>query len=88
MGMARVRSGLVSGLAAGGVFAVLALGVGSASAATPMSGALPMAGAAHQAAEVQDVRWVRRCWQERRWWNGRRHWVTKCRSVWVGPRRW
>ncbi|MFG1371345.1 hypothetical protein V5F32_04135 [Xanthobacter oligotrophicus] len=76
-------------LAAGGIIALALLGaVPSASAGSLVGSGSTFAGQAPAQAQVEDVRWVRRCWQERRWWNGRPHWVTRCRSVWVGPRRW
>ncbi|MFG1349229.1 hypothetical protein [Xanthobacter autotrophicus] len=76
-------------LAAGGIVALALLGaVPSASAGSLMGSGSTFAGQAQAQAQVEDVRWVRRCWQERRWWNGRPHWVTKCRNVWVGPRRY
>lgn len=75
--------------AAGGIVALALLGTApSASAASLASGGAALAGAARSQAAPEDVRWVRRCYQVRRWWNGRPHRVTRCRSVWVGPRRW
>ncbi|QRG05701.1 hypothetical protein EZH22_22030 [Xanthobacter dioxanivorans] len=76
-------------LAAGGIVALALLGaVPSASAGSLAGGGTALAGPAQAQAAVEDVRWVRRCYQVRRWWNGRPHWVTRCRNVWVAPRRW
>lgn len=76
-------------LAAGGVVALALLSsVPSASASSLMGSGSAIAGQAQEQAAPDNVYWVRRCWRVRTWWGGRWHWSTRCRSAWVGPRRY
>lgn len=76
-------------LAAGGIIALgLLAGAPSASAGSLSGDVAALAGGITQQAAAEDVRWVRRCWRQRVWWAGRWRWTTRCRSAWVGPRRY
>ncbi|MEP9347523.1 hypothetical protein [Xanthobacter sp. KR7-225] len=74
-------------LAAGGalVLGLLALSAPASAASIPSSGSA-LLGPVETQAGPQEVRWRRVCRQVRVWRYGRWRWVTRCKSVWVGPR--
>jgi hypothetical protein len=74
-------------LAAGGALVLGFLAAASPAAAGSLGSAgATLLGPVQAQAGAEEVRWRRVCRQVRVWRYGRWRWVTRCRSVWVGPR--